>query len=202
MRLLFHVCNLFFIPTLFLGVSFSAFSQTSPPSSKGLYKWIDESGRVHYSTSIPPEAIENKIDILDRGLIKKHSDAQKTPQQIEQDRQEQIKKDQLKKEEEENAKRYKILQQRYKQPQQFDEDLVKLNEEWDKRLLPLTQKQTRLKDEIKTAQNLKNKDLLASLKSDEKKNDELIESFESQRQADIMRNQKDKSLWIKFSLNK
>lgn len=50
---------------------------------KKLYKWVDDSGEVHYSDTVPPQAAPKGKDVLnDAGITVHKIDAAKTPAQI------------------------------------------------------------------------------------------------------------------------
>lgn len=50
---------------------------------KKLYKWVDSSGEVHYSDTVPPQAAPKGKDVLnDEGITVHKIDAAKTPAQI------------------------------------------------------------------------------------------------------------------------
>ncbi|MBA1444427.1 MAG: DUF4124 domain-containing protein [Chromatiales bacterium] len=56
-----------------------------PVNAGKLYKWVDESGRVHYSDYLPPEDVRREHTYLDeRGLTVNKVDAAKTQEEIEQ----------------------------------------------------------------------------------------------------------------------
>lgn len=57
MRIAHHIASLFLFLTALLAAS-SAFSER-------MYKWVDESGQVHYSNQLPPEAAKQKREVLD-----------------------------------------------------------------------------------------------------------------------------------------
>jgi Domain of unknown function (DUF4124) len=47
------------------------------------YKWVDEQGVIHYGDSIPPQAAERELHILNKqGVEIGHADAAKSPEQL------------------------------------------------------------------------------------------------------------------------
>ena len=55
--------------------------------SAELYKWVDDKGQIHYSDSVPPEAINKKRDVIDqKGIVVDEIGAAKTKAQLEEDK--------------------------------------------------------------------------------------------------------------------
>lgn len=53
------------------------------PAQAKMYKWVDEQGQIHFGDKIPLKYIGNEHHVLDhRGLVIKHHEAAKTPEQI------------------------------------------------------------------------------------------------------------------------
>lgn len=51
-----------------------------------LYKWVDDKGQVHYSDSVPPDAINKKRDVIDnKGIVVDKIGAAKTKAQLEEE---------------------------------------------------------------------------------------------------------------------
>lgn len=49
----------------------------------GLYKWTDDKGHVHYTDTPPPEAADEKREVLnEQGMTVKVLEAEKTPEQL------------------------------------------------------------------------------------------------------------------------
>jgi uncharacterized protein DUF4124 len=52
------------------------------PQTHGRYKWIDGEGNVHYTDALPPEAARFGYDIVNsQGVVIKHVDRPKTPEE-------------------------------------------------------------------------------------------------------------------------
>ncbi|RDH82071.1 MAG: DUF4124 domain-containing protein [endosymbiont of Escarpia spicata] len=73
-------------PSRLLLVTLLSLASVSLPVNAGkLYKWVDESGRVHYSDSMPPEDVRREHTYMDeRGLTVNKVGAAKTQEEIEQ----------------------------------------------------------------------------------------------------------------------
>lgn len=57
------------------------------PAQAKMYRWVDEEGLIHFSDKIPLKYITSEHQVLDhRGLVIKHREAAKTPEQILQDK--------------------------------------------------------------------------------------------------------------------
>ncbi len=68
-------------------VSFVIGSVTPPIEAAKLYKWVDESGQVRYSDTLPPEQKMKRHQMLDPdGRIVDTLEAQKSPEQIRRER--------------------------------------------------------------------------------------------------------------------
>ena len=78
--------------TVLLAVVLAAFS--FPPDTAyaaKLYKWVDENGQVHFSDKIPPQDIKREHAEVDKhGLEKKTVSAAKTPEEIAEERRQQV----------------------------------------------------------------------------------------------------------------
>ena len=60
-----------------------AFTLLLEPVGARLYKWVDANGTVHYSDSLPPEAVIKPHEKLDkRGLVIERTGRAKTPEEI------------------------------------------------------------------------------------------------------------------------
>jgi hypothetical protein len=86
-----------------------------------LYKWVDEKGVVHYSDTLPPEAVDKaRVELNRQGIEVKKTDKALTPEQrraIEQDAQRQK---QLAREKEEAARRDRALLSSYSSEAEID----------------------------------------------------------------------------------
>jgi len=86
-----------------------------------LYKWVDEKGNVHYTDTLPPEAVDKARSELNRqGIEVKKTDKALTPEQrraIEQDAQRQK---QLARQQEETARRDRALLSSYSSEAEID----------------------------------------------------------------------------------
>ena len=90
-----------------------------------LYKWVDDKGQIHYSDSVPPEAINKQRDVIDqKGIVVDEIGAAKTKAQLEEDKrrkaQEAIKQQQL----DAKHRHDKMLLETYNN----DSDIVKMRE--------------------------------------------------------------------------
>ena len=62
------------LPAVLISSSFSVQAK--------LYKWVDENGQMHFGDKIPPEYIIKEHDELNKqGVVVKHKEAAKTPEQ-------------------------------------------------------------------------------------------------------------------------
>lgn len=65
------------------GLAGAAGRSQSSQGSSPTYRWVDEQGVVHYGDRIPPEAARKQRDVLNsQGVVVRHLDAEKTPQQL------------------------------------------------------------------------------------------------------------------------
>lgn len=79
-----------------------------------LYKWVDENGQVHYSDAPPPEAARQKREVLnEQGLTVEVLEAQKTPEQIAEERRQRELAEQRAREAREQAERDRVLLSTY-----------------------------------------------------------------------------------------
>ncbi|MCG6939463.1 MAG: DUF4124 domain-containing protein [Gammaproteobacteria bacterium] len=70
MRLTMHA-----LPFILITLSFSVQAK--------MYKWVDENGQMHFGDKIPPKYLVKEYDELnDQGIVMKHKEAAKTPEQI------------------------------------------------------------------------------------------------------------------------
>ena len=99
----------------------AAMLAASRPAGAAMYKWVDEKGVVHYTDTLPPEAVDKANTELNRqGIPVKKTDKALTPEQrraIEQDAQRQK---QLAREQEEVARRDRALMSSYTSEAEID----------------------------------------------------------------------------------
>jgi chromosome segregation ATPase len=63
------------LPFILITLSFSVQAK--------MYKWVDENGQMHFGDKIPPKYLVKEYDELnDQGIVMKHKEAAKTPEQI------------------------------------------------------------------------------------------------------------------------
>ncbi len=68
--------------TLTILLTILAFSAATPALAK-LYRWVDETGKVHYSDKVPPEHVKQaRTELDERGLEREHVERAKTPEEI------------------------------------------------------------------------------------------------------------------------
>lgn len=52
-----------------------------------MYKWVDENGQIHFGDKIPPRYLVKEHDVLnEQGVVTKHKEAAKTPEQKREER--------------------------------------------------------------------------------------------------------------------
>ncbi len=173
-------------------------AQRSKSDSK-LYKWVDENGKVHYSTVIPPEENVNKIDLLKKnGLLIRHSDAQKTQEEILKEREEQTFLLENQKTQEEMMRRAKVLRERFKRIEDLESHQFKALFEIDKQIVSLKDKKSTLIERIQeskggSASDTYQEQLLKDLSTVER----YIATLEQQKAEESKRQLEDRSLWLK-----
>lgn len=96
------------VPGILLAFT-NALTLAAPPSESAnkavRYKWKDESGALHFSDIITPEAAKFGYDVVNgQGLVVKHVDRAKTPEELKIAQEEAQQKEQAKREAEEQAK--------------------------------------------------------------------------------------------------
>ncbi|MBT8141627.1 MAG: DUF4124 domain-containing protein [Gammaproteobacteria bacterium] len=90
-------------------------------SAAGLYRWVDENGRVHYGDSIPPKYSKLKREVLNRqGMVVETLAAQKTKEEIENEKREIARLEELKRQAAVQAQRNRILIVSYVTPEEID----------------------------------------------------------------------------------
>ncbi len=68
---------------LMLGMAVAG-TATAASNAPAAYKWVDEQGVTHYGDSIPPQYAERELHLMNKqGVEIGHSDAAKTPEQLE-----------------------------------------------------------------------------------------------------------------------
>lgn len=198
--------------TFILSISFVLISLLTQPSlaeglknnspatnAKGTYKWVTPDGKIYYSNSIPPEANQNEINAITKaGNLKKHSSAQKTPEEIEKDNIEKEKEAALAKQEKILNRKLKILQERYSSQEQFDETISKLNHDWNERLAPIKERKKELSSSLQEAQQSQDTEKINSLKMIIEKTDIYIDALEDQYKFELQKITDDKKMWIDF----
>ena len=91
----------------FVLLTFSAILLSSPFAAQAkMYKWVDENGQMHFGDKIPPKyMVKEHQELNEHGVVTKHKEAAKTPQQKAEERR-------LKKEQEKMAQEEKKKKQR------------------------------------------------------------------------------------------
>lgn len=68
--------------TLTILLTTLALAAATPALAK-LYRWVDETGKVHYSDKVPPEHVKQaRTEMTERGTEKEHVERAKTPEEI------------------------------------------------------------------------------------------------------------------------
>ncbi|TNG01704.1 MAG: DUF4124 domain-containing protein [Gammaproteobacteria bacterium] len=97
--------------------------------AQAMYKWVDEHGQVHYTSTVPPSAVKHDRSVLSkRGTVVKKLEGERTPEELEAERQRQEMEAQKQKEKEIKQKHDKTLLITYK-----NEDDIKIAR--DKRMI-------------------------------------------------------------------
>ena len=67
----------------FVLLTFSAILLSSPFVAQAkMYKWVDENGQMHFGDKIPPQyQVKEHQELNEHGVVTKHKEAAKTPQQ-------------------------------------------------------------------------------------------------------------------------
>ena len=94
---------------------------SSGPARAALYKWVDEKGVVHYTDTLPPEAIDKaRIELNKQGIEVKKTDKALTPEQRRAMEQEAHKQKELARQQEEVARRDRALLSSYTSEGEID----------------------------------------------------------------------------------
>src|SRR6516162_1744933 len=81
-----------------------------PPARAALYKWVDDKGVVHYTDTLPPEAIDKaRVELNKQGVEVKKTDKALTPEQRRAMQQEAEKQKEVVRQQEEVARRDRAL---------------------------------------------------------------------------------------------
>ena len=102
-------------------IAAAAMLASAGPARAAMYKWVDEKGVVHYTDTLPPEAVDKEsVQLNKQGVPVKKTDKALTPEQrraIEQDAQRQK---QLARQQEEVSRRDRALMSSYTSESEID----------------------------------------------------------------------------------
>jgi hypothetical protein len=91
------------------------------PARAALYKWVDDKGVVHYTDTLPPEAIDKaRVELNKQGIEVKKTDKALTPEQRRAMQQEAEKQKQVARQQEEAARRDRALLSSYTSEAEID----------------------------------------------------------------------------------
>jgi len=94
---------------------------TSGPARAALYKWTDEKGVVHYTDTLPPEAVDKaRVELNKQGVEVKKTDKALTPEQRRAMEQDVQKQKELARQQEEVARRDRALLSTYTSEAEID----------------------------------------------------------------------------------
>src|SRR4030095_13870821 len=109
------------VATLMTLIAAAAILAGTGPARAAMYKWVDDKGGVHYTDTLPPEAVDKaSVELNKHGVPVKKTDKALTPEQrraIEQDAQRQK---QLARQQEELARRDRALLSSYTNEAEID----------------------------------------------------------------------------------
>ena len=102
-------------------VAAAAMFASSGAARAALYKWVDEKGTVHYTDTLPPEAVDKaRVELNKQGIEVKKTDKQLTPEQRRAIEQEAQRQRQLARQQEEVARRDRALLSSYTSEAEID----------------------------------------------------------------------------------
>ena len=99
----------------FVLLTFSAilFSSSFAAQAK-MYKWVDENGQMHFGDKIPPQyQVKEHQELNEHGVVTKHKEAAKTPQQKAEERRLERERKKLAAEEKKKKQRDRVLLDTY-----------------------------------------------------------------------------------------
>lgn len=189
-----------------LTFTFVIFSMSIGIANAALYKWTDTNGKVHYSTSIPPDAVKGEYEKMDKGLGKKSvSGRELTKEEVEQlevQKKKALEAEKLEKEL--NAKRQAILQ-RYRAADEFDLEIEKIDTDY-KNFISKTQTEIdNYKKQIISLSSSANPDRveIARVRKEIEDRKVFIEKRKADKEQKIEKINFEKNLWIEANnLNK
>lgn len=182
-----------------IGVSDYAHAQKKEvfAQPKGMYKWVDEHGVAHYSSTIPPEANRNQIDaVAKNGKTKLYTEAQMTAEQAQEAKIQRQQQEEEKKKLRELTLRRKAVSERYETEVQIADEIKRNRQDWERKILPLQQKEKELAREIaKIEAGNGSKLQLAQLRKNQESNQNDLHAYERESAASLLRLEEDRTLW-------
>ena len=96
-----------------------------------LFKWTDSNGKVHYSASIPPDAVKGSYEKMDKTLGKKIlSERELSQEEVKAQEAQKRKDEETKRIEKELAAKRQALLQRFRSESEFDTEIAKIEDDY------------------------------------------------------------------------
>lgn len=191
------------IPLLFLLITASTQAAPAGKNLSGMYKWIDASGRVHYSSVVPPEASKNRIDRLERdGRIHEISEAEISDEQRSLRKIKAMTEERVVKAKKLEDIRYQAIQDRYESIEELKKDIKKSELSWKEKISPYSQRMLAVESHIET--NLSNNGSKLELAELRKEHENILSQLlliKSESDLQITKMKEDLLLWERKTSN-
>ena len=185
------------INNLFLMI-FLVMGSIGSVKAQSLYKWVDSSGKVHYSTSVPPDAVTGKYEKFKPTSSKKEvSPAQLSKEEaVIAEKEMEIKKIKAEEEKEKASKR-KALVDRYRSDKDFDDLISAAKKEYASITEVVKKEQDTLEEKLNAQISSKtpNRLEIAKLRSEIEEKKTFIDKRRDELNVKIVKIQSEKTEW-------
>lgn len=124
-------------PLLPRSLLFFALALAQGAHAQALYKWVDDRGVTHYSSTVPPTASKKAIDEMRSGRVVRRQEAQLTEEQVKEREAQKQREIDAARRAREMSNRIKILHERYASLEALDAEISKANLEFESKRAPL-----------------------------------------------------------------